>query len=82
MKFGQSIEHNKRKFFFRNHAQNEAKKLVPDFFLFFKKVLKGETKLICWSTGPTNPILNKSKKNNIATFWPTGFFFNLLISAF
>ena len=22
----------------------------------------GETKLICWSTGPTNPILSTSKK--------------------
>ena len=29
--------------------------------------------LICWSTGPTDPILNKSKKNNITKFGPTGF---------
>ena len=39
----------------------------------------GETKLICWSTGPTDPILSKNKKNNIK-FRPTGyyhFFFNL-----
>ena len=26
-------------FFFRNHAENEAGKLVPDLFLFFKKAL-------------------------------------------
>ena len=39
MKFGQSIEYNKRKFFFKNHAQNEAERLVPDLFLFFKKAL-------------------------------------------
>ena len=26
-------------FSFENHAENEAEKLVPDFFLFFKKAL-------------------------------------------
>ena len=26
-------------FFFKNYAKNEAKKLVPDCFLFFKKAL-------------------------------------------
>ena len=40
MKFCQLIEYNKRYvFFFKNHAENEAKKLVPDVFLFFKKAL-------------------------------------------
>ena len=34
MKFGQSIEHKKRKFFFKNHAQDEVERLVPDLFLF------------------------------------------------
>ena len=34
--FGQLIEYNKRKFFFKNHAQNEAGKLVPDLFMLFK----------------------------------------------
>ena len=39
MKFGQSIEYNKGKFSFKNHAQNKAERLVPDLFLFFKKAL-------------------------------------------
>ena len=39
MKFGQAIEHNKRKFFLKNHSQNEAGGLVPGLFLFFKKAL-------------------------------------------
>ena len=39
MKFGQSIEYNKRKVFFKNHAQNEAQRLVPDLFLLFRKAL-------------------------------------------
>ena len=41
IKFGQLIEHNKKnfaeKFFFKNYAENEARRLVPDLFLFFKK---------------------------------------------
>ena len=37
MKFGQAIEYNKRNSFFQNHAENRTDKLVPDFFLFFKK---------------------------------------------
>ena len=43
MKFGQSIVYSKRKNhqkFFRNHAQDEAERLVLDLFLFFKKALK------------------------------------------
>ena len=39
MKFGQAIEHNKRKIFLKNHSQNEAGRLVPGLFLFFKKAL-------------------------------------------
>ena len=39
MKFGQLIEYNKRHFFFKNHAENKAGRLVPDLFLFFKKAL-------------------------------------------
>ena len=39
MKFGQLIEHPKKIFFFKNYAENEAGKLVPDRFLFFKKAL-------------------------------------------
>ena len=26
-------------FFFKNHAENEAERLVPDFFLLFNKAL-------------------------------------------
>ena len=37
MKFGQLIEYNKRNIFFKNYAENEASRLVPDLFLFFKK---------------------------------------------
>ena len=32
-----------------------------------------ETKLIYWSTGPTDSILSK-RKNDVTKFWPTGFF--------
>ena len=41
MKFAQVIEYNKRNiFFFKNHAENEARRLVPDVFAFFLKKLK------------------------------------------
>ena len=33
MKFGQLIEYNIRKFFFKIHTQNVGEKLVPDPFL-------------------------------------------------
>ena len=39
MKFGQLMGYNKRNVFLRNHAENEAEKLIPDFFLFFEKAL-------------------------------------------
>ena len=40
MKFGQLIEYNKRNiFFFKNHAENEAGRLVSDLFKFFKETL-------------------------------------------
>ena len=40
MKFGQLTEYNKINiFFFKNHAENEAGKLVPDLFLLFKEAL-------------------------------------------
>ena len=38
MKFGQLIEYV-RNIFFKNHAENEAGRLIPDLFLFFKKAL-------------------------------------------
>ena len=34
-KFGQLIEYNKEIFFFKNYAENEVEKLVPQLFLFF-----------------------------------------------
>ena len=37
MKFGQLIEYIKRNIFFKNYAENEASRLVPDLFLFFEK---------------------------------------------
>ena len=37
IKFGQLIEHPKRNIF--HYAENEAGKLVPDRFLFFKNAL-------------------------------------------
>ena len=41
------MEYNK-KMFFKNNAQNEAERLVPDLFLFFKKsFIIGKSK---WST--------------------------------
>ena len=40
MKFGQLIEYNKINiFFFKNHGEDGAEKLVPERFLFFKKTL-------------------------------------------
>ena len=39
MKFGQLIEFKKETFFFKNHAENEAGRLVTDLFLYFKKAL-------------------------------------------
>ena len=33
MKFGQLIEYNKRNIFFKNYAENQARRLVPDLFL-------------------------------------------------
>ena len=40
MKFGQLIEYNVRSIFsFENQAENEAGRLVPYLFLFFKKAL-------------------------------------------
>ena len=40
MKFGQVIEYNKKKIFFKNDAENEEGTTVLDLFLFFKRALK------------------------------------------
>ena len=39
MKFGQVENITREIFFFENHTENEAGKLVPNLFLFFKKAL-------------------------------------------
>ena len=41
MKVGQLIQYNKRNIFLQNHGENEAERLVSDFFLFSGKVLYG-----------------------------------------
>ena len=43
MIFGQLIEYKKRNIFFKNCAENGARRLVPDLLLLFKKIL-GESK--------------------------------------
>ena len=40
MKFYRLIEYSKKNIFIKNHAENEARRLVPGFFLFFKKDLR------------------------------------------
>ena len=39
MKFGQSIEYNKGNILLQKPCKNEAGRLAPDLFLFFKKEL-------------------------------------------
>ena len=39
MKFGQLIQYNKKNIFLQKSCRNDAGKLVPDCFLFFKKAL-------------------------------------------
>ena len=39
MKFCLLIEDNKRNNFFKNHAENKARRLAPDLLLNFKKAL-------------------------------------------
>ena len=38
------IEYNKKIIFFKNYRANETGRLVPDFFLFFKKLKLGKSK--------------------------------------
>ena len=39
MKFDQLIKYSVRNIFFTNHKENQAGRLVPALFLFFKKTL-------------------------------------------
>ena len=36
MKFGQVIEYNKRNIFFKNNAEIETERLIPDLLFFIK----------------------------------------------
>ena len=45
IKFGQVIRYNKIKFFFGNHEENEARRLVPVLFLFFFNLAYNKNKL-------------------------------------
>ena len=38
MKSGQLTEHQKKNIFFKNHAENETERLVPDLFIFSEKL--------------------------------------------
>ena len=39
MKIGLLIEYNNRIISLKNQVENEARRLIPDLFLFFKKAL-------------------------------------------
>ena len=39
MKFGRLIKYMRKIFFFKKHAQNEARRIAQDLFLLFKKAL-------------------------------------------
>ena len=41
MKFGQLLEYNVINIFFKSYAEDEAERLIPEFFLLFKKGLCG-----------------------------------------
>ena len=39
MKFGQVIEYKRKTVFFKNHTENEMRRLIPDLFLIFDNAL-------------------------------------------
>ena len=48
MTFGQLIEYNKRNILLqKNSAENEAGRLVPDSFCFFKKLYIRQKQVVC-----------------------------------
>ena len=64
---------------YQNFRCHQVFKIIRFFTNYFRSKMYstkmlGEIKLIFWSTGPTDPILGKNKKNDITKFWPTGFF--------
>ena len=50
--------------------------IVVQFSISFHEL--GETKLICWSTGPTDPILIKSKQIILQTFGQLFLFWSII----
>ena len=38
MKLGQLMKYTKINIFFKNYAESKARRLVPDLFLYFKKI--------------------------------------------
>ena len=40
MKFSQVVEYKNNNFFFKNYAENEAGRLVPDLFVFQKRFME------------------------------------------
>ena len=48
MKLGQLVEYNQKKYFSsKRHAEIEAGRLVPDLFLFFKKLKVRQNQVVC-----------------------------------
>ena len=47
MKFGQLIEYDKKNNFFKNQAENEAGRLVPDHYLFLKNLQMRQKQVVC-----------------------------------
>ena len=71
MKFGQSIEYNRKNMFFQKSCKNEAERLVPELSLFFKKALlkiKTSGKHILALIHFGRPRLRHTIKANFITF--------------
>ena len=47
MKSGQLTEHQKKNIFFKNHAENETERLVPDLFIFSEKLYLRLKQVVC-----------------------------------
>ena len=64
-------------FFFKNHTQNEAGRIVPDLFLFFKKALyevKAQSLQLSFNVSiASNLKYNKSKLYKILAYWSRDF---------
>ena len=47
MEFGQLIEYTTKNIFMQNSCKNEAEKLLPDLFLFYKKASCSFIQVLC-----------------------------------